>query len=39
MIGGLVFWTDGAGPLRQAPVTAKIVASVVTYVGNGYWTS
>jgi putative flippase GtrA len=38
----LVFWTDGSGPLYAEPLTAKIIAiasaSVVTYVGNHWWT-
>mgnify|MGYP000873064714 CR=1 FL=1 len=38
----LVFWLDGRGPMFDAPVPAKIiaivVASLVTYVGNRYWT-
>lgn len=38
----LVFWVDGRGPMFDAPVPAKIiaivVASIVTYIGNRYWT-
>lgn len=38
----LAFWVTGRGPLYDAPLTAKIiaivVASIVTYVGNRYWT-
>ena len=38
----LAFWVTGIGPLYDLPVVAKIiaivVASVVTYVGNRYWT-
>ncbi|WP_156760955.1 GtrA family protein [Microbacterium karelineae] len=38
----LVFWVTGDGPMRELPIAAKIiaivVASIVTYVGNRYWT-
>lgn len=38
----LVFGLDGAGPMRELPIPAKVVAivvaTVVTYVGNRYWT-
>lgn len=38
----LAFWVTGTGPLYDYPVVAKIIAiviaSVVTYVGNRYWT-
>ncbi|WOF23699.1 GtrA family protein [Microbacterium betulae] len=38
----LVFWGAGAGPLHAFPLLAKIVAivvaSLVTYAGNRYWT-
>lgn len=38
----LVFWIDGRGPMFDQPIWAKIiaivVASIVTYVGNRYWT-
>ena len=38
----LVFWVTGHGPMFAYPVPAKIiaiaVASLVTYVGNRYWT-
>ncbi|GGH37539.1 GtrA family protein [Microbacterium album] len=38
----LAFWVTGRGPLYDLPLVAKIiaivVASVVTYVGNRYWT-
>lgn len=38
----LVFWVTGHGPLFDQPIWAKIiaivVASVVTYIGNRYWT-
>ncbi|WP_261166043.1 GtrA family protein [Microbacterium sp. Marseille-Q6965] len=38
----LVFWVTGHGPLFTYPIWAKIIAivlaSVVTYVGNRYWT-
>lgn len=38
----LVFWIDGRGPMFDQPIWAKIiaivVASVVTYLGNRYWT-
>lgn len=38
----LAFWVTGRGPLYDLPILAKIisivVASVVTYVGNRYWT-
>ncbi|GAB2526228.1 GtrA family protein [Microbacterium petrolearium] len=38
----LVFWVTGEGPLFHQPIVAKIIAivlaSVVTYVGNRYWT-
>ncbi len=38
----LVFWVSGRGILFEAPLAAKIVAisvaTVVTYVGNRYWT-
>jgi len=39
---GLVFGFTGTGPLYDAPLVAKItaiaVATLVTYVGNRYWT-
>ncbi|MFT4211442.1 MAG: GtrA family protein [Microbacterium sp.] len=38
----LVFWVTGIGPLFDAPVFAKViaivVATMVTYVGNRFWT-
>lgn len=38
----LTFWVTGHGPLYDAPLLAKsisiVIASVVTYVGNRYWT-
>lgn len=38
----LVFWIDGRGTMFDQPIWAKIiaivVASVVTYLGNRYWT-
>lgn len=38
----LVFWIDGHGPMFDQPIWAKViaivVASIVTYVGNRYWT-
>lgn len=38
----LTFWVTGTGPLYDYPLVAKIiaivVATVVTYVGNRYWT-
>jgi putative flippase GtrA len=38
----LVFWFTGHGPLHAQPLLAKIiaivVASLVTYIGNRYWT-
>jgi putative flippase GtrA len=38
----LAFWVTGTGPLYDQPLLAKIiaivVATVVTYVGNRYWT-
>ncbi len=38
----LAFWVTGSGPLYDQPLLAKIiaivVATVVTYVGNRYWT-
>lgn len=38
----LAFWVTGRGPLYDLPIVAKIIAiviaSVVTYVGNRYWT-
>jgi putative flippase GtrA len=38
----LAFWVTGVGPLYDQPLLAKIiaivVASIVTYVGNRYWT-
>ncbi len=38
----LTFWIDGRGPLHDLPVLSKIIAiaiaTVVTYVGNRYWT-
>lgn len=38
----LVFWVTGHGPMSHLPITAKIiaivVASIVTYVGNRFWT-
>ncbi|MGX9348235.1 MULTISPECIES: GtrA family protein [Microbacterium] len=38
----LVFWVTGDGPMHGQPLAAKIisivVASLVTYVGNRYWT-
>lgn len=42
VFNALAFWVTGRGPLYDAPLVAKIiaiiVASVVTYVGNRYWT-
>lgn len=38
----LVFWVTGTGPLFGFPVIAKViaivVATIVTYVGNRFWT-
>ncbi|HLS93753.1 MAG TPA: GtrA family protein [Microbacterium sp.] len=38
----LVFWVTGHGPMFHLPIAAKIiaivVASIVTYVGNRFWT-
>ncbi|MFG6402034.1 MULTISPECIES: GtrA family protein [unclassified Microbacterium] len=38
----LAFWVTGVGPLYDQPLLAKIIAiviaSLVTYVGNRYWT-
>ncbi len=38
----LVFWVTGTGPLFHAPVIAKVIAiviaTIVTYVGNRFWT-
>lgn len=38
----LVFWVTGEGPMFHQPIAAKIIAivlaSLVTYVGNRYWT-
>ncbi|MBF0817248.1 GtrA family protein [Microbacterium paludicola] len=38
----LAFWVTGHGPFYDQPVVAKtiaiVVASLVTYVGNRYWT-
>lgn len=38
----LVFWVTGHGPMFDEPIWAKIiaivVASIVTYIGNRYWT-
>lgn len=38
----LVFWFSGHGPMFDLPVPAKIIAiviaSLVTYIGNRYWT-
>lgn len=38
----LAFWVTGVGPLFDQPLLAKIIAivlaSLVTYVGNRYWT-
>ena len=38
----LAFWVTGVGPLYDQPLVAKIiaivVATIVTYVGNRYWT-
>ncbi|PTT18306.1 GtrA family protein [Microbacterium sp. HMWF026] len=38
----LAFWVTGRGPLFDQPLIAKtiaiVVASIVTYVGNRYWT-
>lgn len=38
----LVFWFTGSGPLFEQPLLAKIIAvalaTLVTYVGNRFWT-
>lgn len=38
----LVFWVTGEGPMFHQPLAAKIIAivlaSIVTYIGNRYWT-
>jgi putative flippase GtrA len=42
VFNGLAFWVTGRGPLYDQPLVAKtiavVVASVVTYIGNRYWT-